>query len=103
MAFKCTLLWLAIVLWLLLSDLFSTRMLEAQGPDRGMIVAAWTDAISFHPFQTTDTASSGYQGLVYERGLIERDPQDIGRFIGNLAERWTVSDDHLTYTFTLRP
>ncbi len=78
-------------------------VLRAQDVADGMIVASATDAVSFHPFKTTDTSSSTYQRLVYASGLLERDPQDIERLVGHLAESWTVSDDHLSYTFTLRP
>ncbi len=75
----------------------------AQSVRDGIIVATWTDAVSFHPFQTTDTASSHYQNLVFAGGLLERDPHDVERIVGNLAERWEVGTDQVTYTFTLRP
>jgi peptide/nickel transport system substrate-binding protein len=70
---------------------------------QGMVAASTADAVSFHPYKTTDTASSEYQGLVYGGSLIMRDPQNPEQFIGNFAESWTVSADRLTYTFTLRP
>ncbi|HWP29690.1 MAG TPA: ABC transporter substrate-binding protein [Chloroflexota bacterium] len=70
---------------------------------QGMVAASTADAVSFHPYKTTDTASSEYQGLVYGGSLITRDPQNPEQFIGNFAESWTVSEDRLTYTFTLRP
>jgi peptide/nickel transport system substrate-binding protein len=94
---------LAVVLAAVAGALLPARLLDAQGPDRGIVVATWTDAISFHPYQTTDTASGSFQGLVYAGSLVEHDPQDIEKLVGNLAERWSVSDDRLTYTFTLRP
>src|SRR5262245_22426747 len=78
-------------------------LLVAQDVADGIIVATNADAVSFHPYKTTDTASSRYQGLVYASSLLDRDPQDVERYVANLAESWTVSDDHLTYTFTLRP
>lgn len=34
--------------------------------------------------------------------LLRIDPDDFGRVIGDLAESWTISDDGLTYSFTLR-
>jgi len=72
-------------------------------PGGAMIVAATGDAVSFHPFKVTDSASRGYQALVYAGGLITRDPQHPERFIPWLAQSWDVSADHLTYTFHLRP
>ncbi len=60
-----------------------------------------TEAKSFHPYQITDTASFGYTGLIYLGGLTKRDPNTL-EFVGAGAERWTVSEDKKTYTFTLR-
>ena len=39
-------------------------------------------------------------GPVYNN-LIHFDPHKYPEIIGDLAKSWTVSDDHLTYTFTL--
>jgi peptide/nickel transport system substrate-binding protein len=103
MAVRRVLFRLAVVIGVVVSALVPARLLEAQGPDRGIIVAATADAVSFHPYKTTDTASGSYQGLVYAGSLLERDPEDIQQFRGNLVERWTVSEDRRTYTFTLRP
>jgi len=35
--------------------------------------------------------------------LLKFDPADYPRIVGDLAESWTVSPDHLLYTFKLRP
>ena len=40
-------------------------------------------------------------GCVYE-SLLRRDPQSL-ELVGQLAESWQVSDDHLAFTFKLRP
>jgi peptide/nickel transport system substrate-binding protein len=68
-----------------------------------MVAASTADAVSFHPYKTSDTASSEYQGLVYGGGMLDRDPQQPEKFIGNFAESWTIDPDEVTYTFTLRP
>lgn len=60
-----------------------------------------TDAQSFHAHKTTDAVSSTYQGWVYDGALTSFDPQTLEP-IPNIAEKWTVSDDKKTYTFTLR-
>jgi peptide/nickel transport system substrate-binding protein len=70
---------------------------------RGITVATTSDAVSLHPYKTSDTASSEYQGLVYAGSLLERDPQDISKFRPSMAESWSVADDKVTYTFKLRP
>jgi len=60
-----------------------------------------SDAVSFHPYQTTDTGSSGYQGLVYTGGLLRLDENTL-EYIPNMAESYTISEDGLTFTFKLR-
>lgn len=61
-----------------------------------------TDAKSFHPFQTTDTASSAYQGYIYGGGgLIEYDPNTL-ELRGFAAQKWELSADKKTVTFTLK-
>ncbi len=60
-----------------------------------------SDAVSFHPYATTDTASSGYQSLVYAGGLLRLDENTL-EYIPNMAESYTISEDGLTFTFKLR-
>jgi len=60
-----------------------------------------SDAVSFHPYQTTDTASSGYQGMVYTGALLRLDEKTLD-YIPNMAESYSISDDGLTFTFNLR-
>ena len=60
-----------------------------------------TDAISFHPYQTTDATSRLYQDKVYANGLWLRDPKTLDPIPG-MAESWTISADGKTYTFSLR-
>jgi len=68
----------------------------------GSVVSASTsDAVTFHPYLRTDTASGGYQGLVYAGDLLSYDPQTLEKR-PEAAKAWLISDDKLTYTFTLR-
>jgi peptide/nickel transport system substrate-binding protein len=60
-----------------------------------------SDAVSFHPYLTTDTASSSYQGMVYTSGLLRLDHTTL-EYIPNMAESYTISPDGLTFTFHLR-
>jgi oligopeptide transport system substrate-binding protein len=58
-----------------------------------------TDLASLDPAKASDTQGFTVIGLLYG-GLVRLDGQL--RAIPDLAEGWTVSDDGLTYTFTLR-
>jgi peptide/nickel transport system substrate-binding protein len=60
-----------------------------------------SDAVSFHPYITTDASSSGYQGLVYSGDLINVDENTL-EYIPWAAESYEISDDGLTFTFHLR-
>jgi peptide/nickel transport system substrate-binding protein len=60
-----------------------------------------SDAVSFHPYLTSDSASSGYQGMVYTGGLLRLDENTL-EYIPNMAESYSISDDGLTFTFHLR-
>lgn len=62
---------------------------------------ATSDAVSFHPYLTTDSASSSYQAFVYEGSLLRLDENTL-EYIPHMAERYTISDDGLTFTFYLR-
>lgn len=59
-----------------------------------------SDAVSFHPYQTTDTASSGYQAMVYTGGLLRLDENTL-EYIPNMAHTYSISEDGLTFTFEL--
>ena len=75
----------------------------ANAPRGGSITSTIiaTDAKSFHPYQTTDTASSGYYSSVYATGLTKYDPNTLDH-IPDMAQQWSISDDKKTYTFTLK-
>jgi peptide/nickel transport system substrate-binding protein len=58
------------------------------------------DLNSANPFRQLDTTESFVGGLMYD-GLLRRNQQDFSPE-GELADRWDVSDDGLTWTFHLR-
>lgn len=63
---------------------------------------ATSDAVSFHPYLTSDSASSGYQANVWASGLLRLDENTLD-YIPNMAESYSISEDGLTFTFKLRP
>lgn len=63
--------------------------------------AQTSDAVSFHPYATSDTASSAYQALVYSGDLVTYDPRTL-EMVPDAAKSWQISEDKLTYTFVLR-
>ena len=60
-----------------------------------------SDAVSFHPYLTTDTSSSGYQSLVYAGSLLTPNEQTL-EYEPYMAEKYEISEDGLTFTFDLR-
>lgn len=70
-------------------------------PAKGDVLVLSTigEASNLIPFIAQDSASHAIAGQIYD-GLLKYD-KDLN-LVGNLAERWTVSDDNLSITFTLK-
>lgn len=60
-----------------------------------------SDAVSFHPYLVSDSASLSYQSMVYTGGLLRLDENTL-EYIPNMAESYSISEDGLTFTFNLR-
>lgn len=60
------------------------------------------DAVSFHPFKETDTASFGYIDLVNLLPLLRYDAESMA-LEPFAAESYEMSEDNLTVTYTLLP
>ena len=69
-------------------------------PGGRIVRAATGDPKSFNPIIVTDTTSYLYTGQVYY-SLLTRDPK-TGELTGSLAQKWGLSADGLTVTYTLR-
>src|ERR671923_1835600 len=78
------------------------RALAEEQPRRGGILqvalAGDPPSLDMHQEQTFMVAIP--MGPAYNN-LIMFDPHNYPQIVGDLAKSWTVSDDHLTYTFTL--
>lgn len=73
---------------------------EKPVPGGRLVVASISDIKTLQPIISTDGTSSDAWGLVYI-GLTRTDP-DTGDVIPGLAERFSLSPDGLTVTYTLR-
>ena len=65
-----------------------------------VIEGTFADAMYLNPIMHTDNASDKVCDMLYD-GLTEINPDDLTS-LPELAERWEVSDDSLTFTFYLR-
>jgi peptide/nickel transport system substrate-binding protein len=94
---------IAILSFVILIGLWTAPMALAQEqPRRGGVlqVALAADPPSLDAHQEQTFAVSQPMGAVYNN-LIMLDPHNYPEVIGDVAKSWTVSDDYLTYTFTL--
>ncbi len=82
--------------------LCSTPLWGQDQPARGdaIVVSSIGDASRLLPLLASDSASGDIVGLLFNGLLKYNERLEI---VGDLAESWTVSDDGLVITFTLRP
>jgi ABC-type transport system substrate-binding protein len=74
----------------------------AQTPKRGgTLRVAYGNAIANLDFHTAPGYEMMWVAMNVGCGLVNITPD--GQFVGDAAESWTTSPDHLTYTFKLRP
>lgn len=88
---------------LLLVSLLVIGILPVTAQDGGTLnwsIEGVPDLPSLDPAKASDSQDFTVIGLIYG-GLVRLDG-DL-HIVADLAESWTVSDDALTYTFTLRP
>jgi glutathione transport system substrate-binding protein len=72
---------------------------DSKKVDKDMVIAVNENFISMDPHNTGDTNSNSVQSAMLE-GLLGFDAE--GKIIPRLAEKYTVSDNALEYTFNLR-
>jgi len=87
---------------LLCSATLSPVLFASESPTSGdaIVVGSIGDASRLLPILATDSASGDIVGLVFNGLLKYNERLEI---VGDLTESWSVSDNGLTLTFTLRP
>jgi len=70
-------------------------------PGGEIVLSTISDPKSFNPITSTETSTSIFTALMYE-GLVTRNGVTLEPE-PNIAERWDVSGDGLTWTFFIRP
>jgi peptide/nickel transport system substrate-binding protein len=63
---------------------------------------SFDDIISMDPAEAYELSAAEVTGNSYSL-LVRLNIADTSKIEGDLAQSWTVSDDHLTYTFKLKP
>jgi peptide/nickel transport system substrate-binding protein len=68
------------------------------------LIQAWAidDVITLDPAEVFEFTASEILGNSYQ-GLIGYDVNDVSNIFGVVAEKWEISDDGKTFTFTIRP
>jgi ABC-type transport system substrate-binding protein len=65
-----------------------------------LVIASQSDPSTLDPARAYDTTSINFTRMIFN-GLLDYD--DNSRIVGAVAQRWKISPDGKTYTFTLRP
>lgn len=88
---------LAVLVW----TLAAPPLADAQAPKRGgTLRVAYGNAIAHLDFHTAPGYEMMWVAMNVGCGLVNITPD--GKFVGDAAESWQASPDHLTYTFKLR-
>jgi peptide/nickel transport system substrate-binding protein len=80
-------------------DVTTPRDAALQGGEYRSVTTS--DFVNFHPYLTTDSASSGAQAQVYTGGLLRLDENTLD-YVPNMAESYSISEDGLVFNFKLR-
>lgn len=82
--------------------LFAGHLAQAATP-RDFLVIGWKidDLITMDPAEIFEFTGAEYAANTYDR-LINYDVDNVSNIYGGVAESWTVSDDGLTFIFTIR-
>jgi len=92
----------AVLALLLLPICAQTGLAQAQPRSGGELVMAVPSEPPSYDGHREETFGLIHPVAPFYSLLLHVDPQDPNQIVGDLAERWTISDDKLTYTFTIR-
>ena len=70
-------------------------------PGGEIVLATFSDPKSFNPITSTETSTSDFTALMFE-GLLTRNGVTL-EMEPNLAERWDMSEDGMSWMFYIRP
>src|SRR5712691_4594194 len=82
--------------------LLLAQMAQAQPRSGGELVMAVPSEPPSYDGHREETFGLIHPVAPFYSLLLHVDPEDPNQIVGDLAERWTISDDKLTYTFTIR-
>lgn len=71
-------------------------------PDTLMVAQSIDGVISFDPAEVFEFVGGEISNNIYLR-LVTRDEKNQTQLVGGAAESWDISEDGLTFTFTMRP
>lgn len=75
---------------------------SAETPKDSLVMAwAFDDIVTLDPGEIFELSGAEYGAQVYDR-LVTYDTQDVSKISGQVAEKWDVSEDGKTFTFTIR-
>ena len=68
------------------------------------LIQAWAidDIITLDPAEVFEFSASEILGNAYQ-GLVGYNVEDVSEIFGVVAEKWEISEDGKTFTFTIRP
>ncbi|MCF8482426.1 MAG: ABC transporter substrate-binding protein [Rhodospirillum sp.] len=93
----------SLALGLSLSLTLGAPRVYAETPKDTLVLAwAFDDIITMDPGESFEISTAEILGNVYST-LVRLNIDDTSEVLPSIAESWTVSDDALTYTFTLKP
>jgi peptide/nickel transport system substrate-binding protein len=87
---------------LLSTTLLAVPALAATPPNTLVMAKQIDDIITFDPAEAYELSAIEVDTNVYDR-IVRYEADDLTKMVGGVASGWTISPDHKTITFTIRP
>lgn len=91
----------ALALGAMMTTVAPAALMAATPADTLVIADAIDDIVSIDPAQAFEFSGIDMLNNLYDT-LVELDPENPGALVPGLAESWSVSDDGLTHSFTMK-